>query len=98
VRSPWDHGARLRIEFSAGIAQLVEQRFCKPLVVGSIPTAGISNIPLHVVASARRRDVHVHCSPRGFAKPGRVVDHDDHTFAQIRPTRWRATVEHLKSL
>jgi hypothetical protein len=25
----------------AGIAQLVEQRFCKPLVVGSIPTAGI---------------------------------------------------------
>ena len=24
----------------AGIAQLVEQRFCKPLVVGSIPTAG----------------------------------------------------------
>jgi hypothetical protein len=53
---------------------------------------------LHVVASARRRDVHVHCSPRGFAKPGRVVDHDDHTFAQIWPTRWRATVEHLKSL
>src|SRR5438874_13799932 len=24
----------------AGIAQMVEQRFCKPLVVGSIPTAG----------------------------------------------------------
>ena len=29
-----------KIKACAGIAQLVEQRFCKPLVVGSIPTAG----------------------------------------------------------
>ena len=29
-----------KITACAGIAQLVEQRFCKPLVVGSIPTAG----------------------------------------------------------
>ena len=40
-----------KISGKAGIAQLVEQRFCKPLVVGSIPTAGTA------IASFGRIDI-----------------------------------------
>ena len=39
-RRPRPSGSRL--SFRAGLAQSVEQRFCKPKVAGSIPAAGTS--------------------------------------------------------
>ena len=44
----------------AGIAQLVEQRFCKPLVVGSIPTAGTK--PFERRAGAPRWGLQLSCA------------------------------------
>ena len=41
-------------ERRAGLAQLVEQRFCKPLVVGSIPATGTTS-PSQMFADVRKR-------------------------------------------
>ena len=40
---------------NAGLAQLVEQRFCKPKVAGSIPATG-TIIPIPIFACNRGRD------------------------------------------
>ena len=37
-------GTKTTIEFTATLAQLVEQRFCKPQVVGSSPTGGFGEV------------------------------------------------------
>lgn len=55
---------------SAGVAQLVERRFCKPQVVGSIPTPGsirvlAANLASETTADSDRRPLEKfagHCS------------------------------------
>ena len=40
-------------QYRAGVAQLVEQRFCKPLVVGSNPATGSKSQPAIVIQIAK---------------------------------------------
>jgi hypothetical protein len=49
----------------AGVAQLVEQRFCKPRVGGSIPLAGpnIEGRPMDIDEEIRKLEEIVNCVP-----------------------------------
>ncbi len=64
----------------AGIAQLVEQRFCKPLVVGSIPTAGTSlchRIPATAATATSK-------TSRGTGGAGAIATSPEHLCAAGR--------------
>lgn len=48
-RGDWEFESLHLDQFNAGIAQMVEQWFCKPQVAGSIPAAGTINNSAGVV-------------------------------------------------
>ena len=75
-----DRGERALQFPHAGIAQLVEQRFCKPLVVGSIPTAGTSlchRIPATAATATSK-------TSRGTGGAGAIATSPEHLCAAGR--------------